>query len=132
MTYIFTNTVNEFLDIDILVNNFVNFVNGSKKKQDEINTEYLKLLNKYKNFIQRYTLETLECYLDNINKNKLEVLITIYDNTRYCDDTTLFMRRLSAKSRSYLLVANMIYKLDDNDFKKFLSYIENDYKNLLY
>lgn len=126
----FTNTVNEFLDIDILVNNFVNFVNGSKKKQDEINTEYLKLLNKYKNFIQRYTLETLECYLDNINKNKLEVLITIYDNTRYCDDTPLFMRRLSAKSRSYLLVANMIYKLDDNDFKKFLSYIENDYKNL--
>ena len=123
----FTNIKNEFLEIDISINNFINFVNSENKTQKDVNNEYIKLINLYPNFVQKYTLETLEYYLNDINKNKYETLIAIYDNIRYCDNTLLFFGGLSSRSRAEVLVSNMINKLDDKEFNKFLTYIENIY-----
>lgn len=126
----FTNTKNEFLKIDISVNKFITFINSESKSQKDINIEYIKLLSLYNNFIQKYILETLEYYLDDMKKNKFEITIAIYNNIRYCDNTLLFFGGLSSKSRAEVLVSNMICKLDESEFNKFLLYIENDYKNL--
>jgi dephospho-CoA kinase len=126
----FTNISNEFLEIDILINNFVKNINDIKKNQNDINVEYMKLLNLYNNFIQKYTLETLEYYLDDIQENKLELTKVMYNNIRYCDNTLLFFGGLTSRSRAEVLVSNMICKLNNDDFNKFLTYIENDYKNL--
>ena len=126
----FTNIRNEFLEIDISINNFINFVNSENKTQKDVNNEYIKLINLYPNFVQKYTLETLEYYLNDIDKNKYETLIAIYDNIRYCDDTLLFFGGLSSRSRAEVLVSNMINKLENKEFNKFLTYIEKDYKNL--
>lgn len=126
----FTNTRNEFLEIDIAINKFIKFVNSGNKLKNNINSEYKKLLNLYPDFVQKYTLETLEYYLNDIIKNKYEVLISIYDNIRYCDNTLLFLGGLSSKSRAGVIVADIINKLDSSEFNKLLAYIDNDYKNL--
>lgn len=126
----FTNISNEFLEIDILINNFVKNINQGKKKLGDINDEYIKLLKLYNNFIQKYTLETLEYYLDDIHENEFELTKIMYNNIRYCDNTLLFFGGLTSRSRAEVLVSNMICKLNNDDFNKFLTYIENDYKNL--
>lgn len=126
----FTNISNEFLEIDILINNFVKNINQGKKKLGDINDEYIKLLKLYNNFIQKYTLETLEYYLDDIHENEFELTKVMYNNIRYCDNTLLFFGGLTSRSRAEVLVSNMICKLNNDDFNKFLTYIENDYKNL--
>ncbi len=125
----FTSIKNEFLEIDININNFIKFINSGKKNQQEVYEEYSKILNLYKNFVQKYTLETFEYYIDDIKQNKLETAISIYNTVRYCDNTMIFLG-LSSKSRAEILVSNVLCNLDESDFNKFLNYIKEDYKNL--
>lgn len=125
----FTRDSNEFLIIDQKVREFINIVNG--KSLEDISESYYNLLRLYPNFIQKYILETIENYLDFISKNHFYFLYVIYYAINYTDTTPLFFERY-ARERSLIIIADLVNKLNDEEFNLFAKKIKCDYQNLIH
>ncbi|MCL2718708.1 MAG: hypothetical protein FWE14_07985 [Lachnospiraceae bacterium] len=125
----FTNSKNEFLEINIMVNDFVNIINAKRLSFNDVRVEYQKLLDLHKGFVQKYVLETLEYYLTDIKSNDYELLCAIYYDINKCDDTPLFFG-ISAKTRAIISLAFLLTTIDDKSFNMFLDEIKNDYRKV--
>jgi len=123
----FTKDSNEFIIIDEKIRNFINIVNNGNL--DEIVDGYNNLLLLYTNFVQKYTLETLEYYLNLIKNNKLALLYAIYNSINYTDNSSLFFQ-LNANERSIIIISDLINMITDEEVSEFIDNIKHDYKNL--
>lgn len=123
----FTKDRNEFIEIDEKVRNFIHVVNNGNL--NDIVNEYNNLLLLYTNFVQKYTLETLEYYLDSIKNNKLALLYIMYDSINHTDNSALFFQ-LNANERNLIIISDLINMITDEELLTFINKIEHDYKNL--
>lgn len=126
----FNKTKNEFIKINEEINKFISFMNSDKFNVEELYQKYVKMEKTYDGWIEKYTLETFQMHLSNVNDdNFLPLLLVVYSSYYTVDDSPLFFQ-LSAKSRTQIIIADLILMLSDNDFKKFIEKIKEDYQNL--
>ena len=86
----------------------------------------------YPGWVEKYTLETFQMYLDKINKDKLlPLLLVMYFSYYKIDNSPLFFQ-LSANSRTQIIIADLILMLSDDDFEKFIDEIKDDFQNLYF
>lgn len=128
----FNKTENEFIKINEEINNFISFINNNNFKPEELYQKYFKMERVYPGWVEKYTLETFQMYIDKINKDKLlPLLLVMYFSYYTVDDSPLFFQ-LSAKSRTQIIIADLILMLSDDDFEKFIDEIKEDYQNLYF
>ncbi len=128
----FNKTENEFIKINEKINKFLSFINDNNFKPEELYEEYFKMEKVFSGWVEKYTLETFQMYLDKINKDKLlALLLVMYFSYYTIDDSPLFFQ-LSAKQRTQVIIADLILMLSDDDFKKFIEEIKEDYQNLYF
>ncbi len=123
----FTQDNNEFVIIDKEIRNFIKIINDGNS--NEIVNGYNNLLSLYTNFVQKYTLETLEYYLNSIKNNSLALLYAIYDSINYTDNTPLFFE-LNANEKSLIIISDLINMITDEELNILINKIKHDYKNL--
>ncbi len=128
----FNKTENEFIKINEEIDNFISFINNNNFKSKELYDKYFKMEKIYPGWVEKYTLETFQMYLNKINDDKLlPLLLVMYFSYYTIDDSPLFLQ-LNANSRAQVIIADLILMLSDNDFKKFINEIEEDYQNLYF
>lgn len=128
----FNKTENEFIKINEEINNFISVINNNSFKPEELYQEYLKMERVYPGWVEKYTLETFQMHLNKINGDKLlPLLLVMYFSYYTIDDSPLFLQ-LNAKSRTQIIIADLILMLSDDDFEKFIDKIKEDYQNLYF
>lgn len=128
----FNKTENEFIKINEEINNFILFINNNNFMPEELYQKYFEMERVYPGWVEKYTLETFQMHIDKINKDKLlPLLLVMYFSYYTIDDSPLFFQ-LSAKSRTQIIIADLILILSDNDFGKFFDVIKEDYQNLYF
>lgn len=128
----FNKTENEFIKINEEINNFISFINNNNFKPEELYQQYFKMERIYPGWVEKYTLETFQMYLDKINKDKLlPLLLVMYFSYYKIDNSPLFFQ-LSANSRTLIIIADLILMLSDDDFEKFIDEIKDDFQNLYF
>lgn len=128
----FNKTENEFIKINEEINNFISLINNNNFKPEELYQQYFKMERIYPGWVEKYTLETFQMYLDKINKDKLlPLLLVMYFSYYKIDNSPLFFQ-LSANSRTQIIIADLILMISDDDFEKFIDEIKDDYQNLYF
>ena len=123
----FTQCSNEFTNINKNIELFVRSIN-SENKIELIENEFEGIVNLYTNWIQKYTFETLQLYLDDI-RSKYLLLKIIDKHFKEYDNTTLFFG-ISALQRMYVIMADLIFEISIGEFDEYLKSIENDYSKI--
>lgn len=125
----FNKNENEFTNIDKQISKFITNLNNNNNNINLLEN-YMLMEKTYPGWIEKYTLETFQMFLNKIDKNKLlPLLYTVYDSYYIIDDSPLFFQ-LNAKSRTQIIIADILLLLRENDFKIFIDRISNDYKNI--
>lgn len=128
----FNKGENEFIRIDEKINEFISYVNNGKYIPKDLFEKYFEMERIYPGWVEKYTLETFQMYLDRIKKeNLLPLLHIIYSSYYLVDDSPLFFQ-LNAKSRTQVIISDILLMLPNEDFNKFTSEIKHDYKNLYF
>lgn len=127
----FNKNENEFIKIDERIRNFIIFLNENNDCEPlEMYDQYFLMEKVYSGWMEKYTLETFEMYLDRINIDKyLPLVLVMYYSFNLVDDSPLFFQT-NAKKRTTIVIAELILKLPDDDFQKFIGEIKEDYRNL--
>jgi dephospho-CoA kinase len=125
----FTSTRNEFLEIDIAINDFLKSINSQQMELTDCINEISELINMFGEFGQQYILETLQFYIGDIKQNRIQVAFCIYNFLRYLNNKELFFGT-NARRRGEILMSDLLYCLDEIEFSEFLKHIRKDYKNL--
>lgn len=124
----FNKGENEFIRIDEKINELISYVNDG----EHLLEKYFEMECIYPGWVEKYTLETFQMYLDRIKEeNLLPLLRIIYSSYYVVDDSPLFFQ-LNAKSRTQVIIADILLMLTNEDFNKFISEIKLDYKNLYF
>lgn len=125
----FSQCDNEFTNINKHIENFVRTINNSESEQ-VIEKDFIVLMELYPNWVQKYTFETLEYYLSEIDKNKkIKLLKIMCKHLKEYNDAMLFLG-LSALQRTYIIMSELIIELSEEDFEEFLGIIEKDYSKI--
>lgn len=128
----FNKTENEFVKIDKEINRFILELNKGNYNDIELFEEYFKVEKIYPGWIEKYTLETFQIYINKINKDKLlDLLRVMYYSYYYVDKTPLFFQG-NARDRAEVIISDIITLLSDNDFELFIKEIEKDYCNIYF
>lgn len=128
----FNKTENEFIKINEKINNFILFINNNSFKPEELYQEYFKMERVYPGWVEKYTLETFQMHIDEINKNKLLPLLLVMYFSYYTIDNSPLFFQLSASGRTQTIIADLILMLSDDDFEKFINEIKEDCQNLYF
>ena len=125
----FNKGENEFIRIDEKINELISYVNDGEYIPKDLLEKYFEMERIYPGWVEKYTLETFQMYLDRIKEeNLLPLLRIIYSAYYVVDDSPLFFQ-LNAKSRTQVIIADILLMLTNEDFNKFISEIKLDYKN---
>lgn len=128
----FNKGENEFIRIDEKINELISYVNDGEYIPKDLLEKYFEMERIYPGWVEKYTLETFQMYLDRIKEeNLLPLLRIIYSAYYVVDDSPLFFQ-LNAKSRTQVIIADILLMLTNEDFNKFISEIKLDYKNLYF
>lgn len=128
----FNKGENEFIRIDEKINEFISYVNDVEHINKDLLEKYFEMEHIYPGWVEKYTLETFQMYLDKIKEeNLLPLLHIIYSSYYVVDDSPLFFQ-LNAKSRTQVIISDILLMLPNEDFNKFTSEIKHDYKNLYF
>lgn len=128
----FNKTENEFIKIGEKIKEFMSFINNNNFKPTELYEKYFDMERVYPGWVEKYTLETFQMHLDNISKERLlPLLLVMYFSYYIIDDSPLFFQ-LNAKSRTQIIIAEIILMLSDDDYAKFIEEIKEDYQNLYF
>ena len=128
----FNKGENEFIRIDEKINELISYVNDGEHIPKDLLEKYFEMERIYPGWVEKYTLETFQMYLDRIKEeNLLPLLRIIYSSYYVVDDSPLFFQ-LNAKSRTQVIIADILLMLTNEDFNKFISEIKLDYKNLYF
>lgn len=128
----FNKGENEFIRIDEKINEFISYVNAGEHIPKDLLEKYFEMERIYPGWVEKYTLETFQMYLDRIKEeNLLPLLHIIYSSYYVVDDSPLFFQ-LNAKSRTQVIISDILLMLSNEDFNKFTYEIKHDYKNLYF
>ena len=126
----FNKNENEFIKINQKINDFIEYINNNDFELNNLYEKYFEMEKVYPGWIEKYTLETFQMNLEKIiEKKRLILLLVIYSSYYIIDDSPLFFQ-LNAKSRTQVLISDLIIMLSNNDFDEFAKKIEKDYHNL--
>ena len=126
----FNRLENEFIIIDQEINKFIKYLNNDQFDNEIAKVKFLNMEKVYEGWIEMYTMETFQLYIDKIESSKLFSLAkVIFDIWYEIDDSGLFMQ-LNARSRAEVILAEIISKFNDTEFNIFEKQIEGDYKNI--
>ena len=120
----FSQSNNEFTTINKIVEEFVKTINN-EKNIEIIKDTFGEVINLYTNWIQKFTFETLQLYLNEI-KPKYLLLKIINKHLKEYDDTAIFFG-LSALRRICIIMAELITEISKEEFDEFTKNMENDY-----
>lgn len=123
----FSQSNNEFTIINKIVEEFVKTINN-EKDIEIINNAFSEVINLYTNWVQKFTFETLQLYLNEV-KPKYLLLKIINKHLKEYDDTVIFLG-LSALQRIYIIMAELITEISREEFDEFTKNIENDYSKI--
>lgn len=131
----FTHQKNEFIDIN---NKLDEFIKWNNEKEHDINDEHFmqNLDEKLKEVLyvctgvnQKTVIETLEVYVDKIEKNKLAILVHLIGMRECLDNTPIFLA-INARRRLEPVCAEIIKNLSEKEICILQEKIEKDYMNL--
>lgn len=126
----FTKQENGFIFIDNKVKEFVAFLNTEKSNNINIVKEkLLDLLVIFKDERQRYVLETLEFYINKIEKNKILLLMCLWGYENVVDDSMMFLGT-NARTRLIIVCAEIIKRLSPKEILDIKDLVEHDYKSM--
>lgn len=131
----FTKQQNEFINIDDKINDFIKWNNekeydiGDKEFVVNLGKRLKEVLYLYIGVGQKYILETFEIHVNEIEKNKLAILMYLISSQEYMDDTMIFLG-LNARRRSEIICAEIIKKLSEEEMITLKEIIETDYRNM--
>ena len=123
----FSQSNNEFTTINKIVEEFVKAINNEKNIEIIYDT-FGEVINLYTNWIQKFTFETLQLYLNEI-KPKYLLLKIINKHLKEYDDTAIFFG-LSALRRICIIMAELITEISKEEFDEFTKNMENDYSKI--
>lgn len=123
----FSQSNNEFTTINKIVEEFVKTINN-EKNIEIIKDTFGEVINLYTNWIQKFTFETLQLYLNEI-KPKYLLLKIINIHLKEYDDTAIFFG-LSALRRICIIMAELITEISKEEFDEFTKNMENDYSKI--
>lgn len=125
----FSQCDNEFTNINKNIEKFVGIINNTDNIET-IEKRFIDLMNLYTNWIQKYTFETLEYYLSEINEDKRSILLKIINkHLKEYNDDMIFLG-LSALQRMYIIMSEIIIEISQEEFEEFLKVIGNDYSKI--
>lgn len=128
----FSKNENEFIKINQKINDFIEYINNNDFEPTDLYKEYFEMERVYRGWIEKYTLETFQMNLEKIiDEKRLPLLLVLYFSYYTVDDSPLFFQ-LNAKSRTQVIISDLIIMLTDDDFDKFTKEIEKDYCNLYF
>lgn len=126
----FNKSNNEFVIIDKEIQNFINTINQEELDVLEIGKLFLQMAKIYPGWVEKFTIETFQLYVDKIDKEKLLLVAkAIYNTCRKLDKSGLFLQRNSFE-RSVIVVSKILAKITDDEFDLFLESIRDDYSNV--
>lgn len=126
----FNKSNNEFVVIDDKIQNFINTINQNELSVLEIEELFLKMSKVYPGWVEKFTMETFQLYVDKIDKEKiLLVAKAIFNTCKKLNKSVLFVQ-LNSFGRSIVVISKMLTMLNDNEFNLFLYSVQNDYKNI--
>ncbi len=123
----FSQSNNEFTTINKIVEEFIKAINNEKNIEIIYDT-FGEVINLYTNWIQKFTFETLQLYLNEI-KPKYLLLKIINTHLKEYDDTAIFFG-LSALRRICIIMAELITEISKEEFDEFTKNMENDYSKI--
>ena len=123
----FSQCNNEFTIINKIIEEFIKTINN-EKDIEIINNAFSKVINLYTNWVQKFTFETLQLYLNEV-KPKYLLLKIINKHLKEYDDTVIFFG-LSALRRIHIIMAELITVISGEEFDEFTKNMENDYSKI--
>ena len=123
----FSQCNNEFTIINKIIEEFIKTINN-EKDIEIINNAFGEVINIYKNWVQKFTFETLQLHLNEV-KPKYLLLKIINKHLKQYDDTVIFFG-LSALRRIHIIMAELITEISREEFDEFTKKIEKDYSKM--
>ena len=123
----FSQCNNEFTIINKIIEEFIKTINN-EKDIEIINNAFGEVINLYTNWVQKFTFETLQLYLNEV-KPKYLLLKIINKHLKEYDDTVIFFG-LSALRRIHIIMAELITVISREEFDEFTKKIEEDYSKM--
>ena len=123
----FSQCNNEFTIINKIIEEFIKTINN-EKDIEIINNAFGEVINLDTNWVQKFTFETLQLYLNEV-KTKYLLLKIINKHLKEYDDTVIFFG-LSALGRIHIIMAELITVISREEFDEFTKKIEKDYSKM--
>jgi hypothetical protein len=125
----FSYTKNDYLYISNLVENFVISIK-SLDTFDEKQLTFIKFIENVHYSYHKEMMEKLQLYIDEFQKNTLyDLLLILFKNLHVIDDSREFFS-LSSRSRTEIIIWELLQKITDEEFNNFLEIIREDYSKL--
>jgi predicted KAP-like P-loop ATPase len=125
----FSNTKNDYLVISNLVEGFVSSIN-TLKGFDEKQITFSKFIENVHYSYLKEMMEKLQLYIDEIQNNTLyDLTLILYRNLHKIDDTGEFFS-LSSRSRTEIIIWELLQKITDEEYNNFIDSIREDYKKI--
>lgn len=122
----FTNLNNEFIYINSVLETFVVDIN---KDHSDVDKYVFQLINGFNANLHKVLFETVQYYIDDINRNKLKSFAcALFKYLTHIDDSVHYFSS-NAKSRVNYIIAEVLLKISHGEFNAFLDDIKQDYSN---
>lgn len=128
----FTKQNNEFINIENKVKHFVNnIVNNQKCSYSDLNLAFRELLKSEESYLQRFIIENIEFYVNDMHINVLNFIKSIFQSNNYYDKEISFFG-LNSYDRVQVFTASLINLLDPKEFIEFQNFLSNRYIDVLF
>ncbi len=125
----FTETSNEFLEISIIVEKFIKKL-FLEKQMSNIVLELQTILKKQSLEYHREIFEKIQLYIDDLGEeSKNNLLNILFDNIELIDDSFIPLT-LNAKRRAELIMFELLSKISEQNFLKFMKKMKEEYKKI--
>lgn len=124
----FSETENRFSILGGFIEDFISLINNNP---NSINDEIISWLAELNSSMQKEFFEKIELYIPDINKSSIYPLLSaLFDNIWNVADTSIFLG-LSARSRCIVIIEQLLHKITDGEFKRFINSVEVQYDKIL-
>jgi len=125
----FTNTENEFLLIEKLVQNFVDSINQMINLEDGL-LIFSKFLTSVQPIYHKEIFERFQLYIEDLQENVAFNMVSIlFSRINEIDDSPAFFA-LDARKRIEVIIWELLQKITDDHFNEFLTNINKDYRKM--
>lgn len=122
----FTREENDFIRLNKDVESLINSINN-KEKFEQI---FVDIVSKYNSDEMKVFAEILNITLFKINDNKaIDTILCLYKSENLFKNRILFFE-LDSYQRFCIIIADLLSKITEQDFKKLKKYVHRDFKNL--